>query len=175
MPELPVQLYCIQNRVAAALLLSLVEGGRWLSYITPQTKWFVNRKVVCCAQSFDNPITTIPWPAIKILPFQKVYIAIPEGVPFQGSQAPCPLAWEFSCLDVAASFSSSSASSSFSQLSGLHWICSALFAQAKQNTSLQEPNWYPSAFCNALNTHFHLYKTNTLKTETMSSVWFDTG
>lgn len=100
---------------------------------------------------------------------------MPEGVPFQGSQVLSPLAWEFFYLDVAASFSSSSASSNFSQLSGLHWICSALVAQAKQRSRLQEPNWYPTAFCNALNTHFHMYKKTTLKTETMSSVWFDTG
>lgn len=64
-------------------------------------------------QHYD-PITTIPSPTIEILSFYKVYSAMPEGLPFEDRQVPYPFAWEFSCLDVAASFSSSSTSSSFS-------------------------------------------------------------
>ena len=48
--------------------LSAFSCGRQLmvelSYTAPLMKWFVNRKVVCCAQSFDDPITTIPSPTI---------------------------------------------------------------------------------------------------------------
>lgn len=37
-----------------------------LSCIIPLMKCCVNRKLFCCAQSFDDPITKIPLPSIKI-------------------------------------------------------------------------------------------------------------
>lgn len=123
----------------------LWDDSSWWSSTFSLMKWFVNRKVVCCAQSFDDT-TPIPSCTTKILDFHIVYSAMPNGVPFQGGQVPYLLTWEFSCLDVADSLSSSSASSCFSQALGLHWVCSALVAQAKQRSSLQEHNCYPSAF-----------------------------